>query len=269
MLRLPNVGYGGKPELDRRGRSTRLQFMIDENHWLRTQFDTLFRSRSDGRIERENDPDHSPGPHFWLAGCSEGNVFGVGADLASDLAQELESLVATEPPFTHPATPKHLERYLSLLAGNGPVAHELELIYGLHAQPYPSEARIIGYDSAEGRDLMRSWADGIPETWYKLGFRDVADLWTPWCAAVVDGEVASLAFSARLGDAGAELGLVTAKPFRGRGLAAAATAGWSRLLSLSDRTLFYSTSRNNVSSQRVAARLNLRLLGASLRISKA
>ena len=243
--------------------------MVDENHWLRTQYNTLFRSRSDGRIEHENDPDHSPGPHFWLAGCSEGNVHGVGADLANDLAQELASLAATEPPFTYAATPKHLERYLSLLASTGPIAHELELTYGLHAQSYPSDARIIGSDSAEGRDLMHSWANRIPETWYKLGFRDVADLWTPWCAAVVDGEVASLAFSARLGDAGAELGLVTAMPFRGRGLAAAATAGWSRLLSLSGHTLFYSTSRDNVSSQRVAARLNLRLRGTSLRISKA
>lgn len=242
--------------------------MVTENHWLRTQFNTLFQSRSDGRIERENDPDRSPGPQLWLAGSAEGNVFGAGAELADAIAEELESLAATEPPFVHPATPEHFERYLALLAGSGPVRHELELTYELpHAHPYPSDTRLISDDSREGRDLMGSWGDQVPETWRDLGFREAADFWTPWCAAVVDGQVASVAFAARLADAGAELGLVTAAPYRGRGLAAAATAGWSRLPSLRSRRLFYSTARGNLSSQRVAARLGLRVLGASLRVS--
>lgn len=243
--------------------------MISGNHWLKTEYRTLFQLCPDGRIERENDPDCSLGPRFWLAGCPEGNVFGVRADLPDDLAAKLEGLATTEPPFTHPAIPKHLESYLSLLGSDGLVVHNLGLIYELpHAQQYPSKARLIGSDSREGQDLMQSWAaDRVPEALFELGFREVADFWTPWCAAVVDGEVASIAFAARLADAGAELGLVTAKAFRGQGFAAAATAGWSRLPTLRSRTLFYSTDRDNISSQRVAARLGLRLRGASLRIS--
>ncbi|EIM7189213.1 kasugamycin N-acetyltransferase AAC(2')-IIa [Escherichia coli] len=242
-----------------------------ENHWLKTDYRTLFRLCPDGRIERENDPDCSPGPRFWLAGCSEGNVFGVRADVPDDIALKLEELVSVEPPFTPPAVPKHLERYLSLLGSDGPVTHDLGLIYELpHEQQYPSKARLIGSGSEEGESLMQSWAeDRVPEALFELGFREVADFWTPWCAAVVDGEVASIAFAARLADAGAELGLVTAKAFRGQGFAAAATAGWSRLSALRSRTLFYSTDRDNISSQRVAARLGLRLRGASLRISRA
>ena|SRR5437899_2035040 len=96
-------------------------FMTSENHWLKTEYRTLFRLCPDGRIERENDPDCSPGPRFWLAGCSEGNVFGVRADVPDDLAARLERLATIEPPFTHPAMPKHLERYLSLLGGDGPL----------------------------------------------------------------------------------------------------------------------------------------------------
>lgn len=109
--------------------------------------------------------------------------------------------------------------------------------------------------------------DGVPESWFDLGFHGVADFWSPWCAAIVDGEVASLACAARLTDSGAELGLVTAKAFRGRGFGAAATAGWSRLPTLRSRTLFYSTDRDNASSKRVASRLGLRHHGASLRIT--
>jgi len=238
-------------------------------HWLNLQYCTLFRTRNDGRIERENDPDCSRGPRFWLAGCADGNVFGVRADLPDNLAAELEALAADEPPFIHPASPKYLERYPSLLHGDRPATADLGLIYELPwAHPYPGRARLVSIDSAEGRDLIRSWAaDGVPESFIELGFGRAADFWTPWCAAIVDGDVASVAFAARLAEAGAELGLVTAKPFRGRGLAAAATAGWSRLPELRSRTLFYSTGRGNVASQRVAARLGLRLRGASLRIS--
>jgi hypothetical protein len=49
-------------------------------------------------------------------------------------------------------------------------------------------------------------------------------------------------------------------------LAAAVTAGWSRLDSLAGRDLFYSTSTANRSSQRVAERLGLPRLGARLAI---
>jgi len=78
-------------------------------------------------------------------------------------------------------------------------------------------------------------------------------------------EIAAIAIAARLGEKGAEVGVYTFSNFRGRGLAAAVTASWSAMRSLDGRALFYSTSRSNRSSQRVAARLGLRLIGASVR----
>ncbi|MGX7874160.1 hypothetical protein ACVDG5_016650 [Mesorhizobium sp. ORM6] len=195
--------------------------MLPEAHWLHTDYRTLFRLRNDGRIERENDPDCSPGPRFWLAGCGDGNIFGMRADLPDDLVAELERLAAAEPPLIHPAKPKHLADYLSVFDEGGSVAHNFGLIYRLpHALRYDSDARLIGSDSEEGQDLMQSWAaNGVPENLFGLGFRQVADFWAPWCAAAIDGQIASIAFAARLSDVGAELGLATAKAFRGRGLA--------------------------------------------------
>jgi len=218
----------------------------------------------------ENDPDCSPGPRFWLAGSPEHNLFGLRDDLSHDLVATVNDLAATEPPLTHSATPQHLARYLSLFCSDkATAAHDLGLIYELpHAHPYISTARLISSESSEGQDLVRSWRSvGVPDNLFELGFREVADFWAPWCAAMVEGEVASLAFAARLADNGAELGLVTTKAFRGQGFAAAATAGWTRLPTLRSRTLFYSTDRDNISSQRVAERLGLHLRGASLRIS--
>jgi len=89
----------------------------------------------------------------------------------------------------------------------------------------------------------------------------------PWCVALHDRQVASVAFAARLSKAGAEIGVATAPEMRGRGYAATAVARWSRLRSLRSRALFYSTDQTNGSSQRVAARLGLRFLGASVRLS--
>ena len=109
----------------------------------------------------------------------------------------------------------------------------------------------------------------MPDALAALGFRSVADLWPPWCAAVVGGEVASLAFSSRLTPVGAELGLVTLPSHRGKGLAAAATAGWSALSALEGRTLFYSTARSNLASQRVAAKLGLPFICSTWEIARA
>ncbi len=273
-LRATKFGLGtftthARNALDGCGKLLNNRLMIPASHWLKTDFHTLFQTGADGRIVCENDPGQTPGPRFWLAGCAETNLCATRADLSDGLVAELERLAASEPRFVHPNTPVHLERYLSLLGGDGPAEHNFGLVFELpHDTPYQGDARLVGSDSEEGAGMMRGWAtDGIPKAWFDLGFRELADFWTPWCAAIVDGEVASLAFAARLADTGAELGLVTAKAFRGRGFGAAATAGWSQLPTLRSRTLFYSTDRDNVSSQRVAARLGLRLRGASLRIS--
>ena len=108
---------------------------------------------------------------------------------------------------------------------------------------------------------------GMRQGLLDLGFRDLADFWPPWCAAVVVGEIVSIAFAARISDVAAELGVATVTGFRGRGFAAAATAGWSSLPSLQSRVLFCSIGQENISSQRVARRLRLRPHGTSLRIA--
>src|SRR5262249_34490237 len=59
----------------------------------------------------------------------------------------------------------------------------------------------------------------------------------------------------------ADAGVWTHPEFRGHGHAAAATAEWAALMRTSGRQLFYRTSRTNLASQRVAARLGLRRIG--------
>lgn len=234
------------------------------------QLRTLFLLTTSGRIERENDPDRSPGPRMWLRGCADGNVAAVRSDIDDDVADALIALAATEPPFTDPNDrPKYLDRYIGLLSRDAASPRTRPgLTYELpHRVKHESGVALIDNENAEGRHLHDHLsAHALPQGLAELGFRNVADLWRPWCAAVIDGEIVSLAFAARISDAGAELGVSTVRAFRGRGYGAAAVAGWSKLPMLQSRELFYSTDLENVSSQRLAARLRLRLVGASMRL---
>jgi GNAT acetyltransferase len=245
--------------------------MMNDIELLSIQFQTLFLITSSGRIERENDPDHSPGPRLYLAGCASGNVAGLRSDVTDDLAAEIMSLVTLEPPFfTRDGRPQYLDRYIELLTREGTVRQQsLGVIYELpNDLEYEQGVPLIDSESDEGGRLHACLSmHGMPAALLDMGFLDVSHFWAPWCVAMHDGQVASVAFAARLSKAGAEIGVATAPAFRGRGYAAAAAARWSRLQSLQSRALFYSTDQTNRSSQLVATRLGLRFMGASLRIS--
>lgn len=239
---------------------------------INTELRARFCLTPEGRIEREAAPDGSPGPLMFIAGCDSGNLVSFGHELPGALVDDLNASAAAEPPLATPSSvPVHIERYLDLLAPLGAVKAHPGLSFHLpHRSPAPTTATLVSSGTVEGArleaDLTR---DGMPPDLAEMGFRDVSDLWAPWCLALQDGRIASLAFAARLQPDGAELGLATLPAFRGRGLAAAATAGWSALPDLADRTLFYSTAKSNLASQRVVAKLELRFIGPTWDISRA
>ena len=239
---------------------------------LETDFRTLFILNSNNRILNENEPVPSAGPQFWLARCSDGQVYGFHVDINDQTVDGIEHLIAGDP-----TTPDDSERcskpleYLALLRrGQSDPNYNFGLIYHLqHSLLYstPTLAHLIYSNSANGKALQHAWPTiGLPTSLLDLGFRSAADIWPPWCAAFVRDEITSLAFCARLSAEGAELGLVTVEEFRGRGLAAAVTAGWTRHSELQGRELFFSMDVRNEASKRVAERLGLRRVGWSLRI---
>ena len=244
--------------------------MTSDAELLAIQFRTAFVFERSGRISTTNDPDHSPAPRFALFGCASGNVYGIRADLTDGVAAQLMGLAALEPPFVDQSgASRHLDRYIELLSGDAlPPKPRLGVTYVLPNDiDYQHDVRLIRSDSVEGQRLRATLAaEGVPAGLAEMGFVDVSEFWDPWCAALHHGEVASVAFAARLSETGAGLGLATSPGLRGRGYAAAATAGWTRMPALRSRALFYGTDQTNISSQRVVARLGLRFLGASLEL---
>src|SRR5579864_4713840 len=119
-------------------------------------------------------------------------------------------------------------------------------------------ARLIRSDSAD----LSALRDANPGNWGVEEWHDLLDgLLGPWVMAVVDDQVVSICHTPVSNARAAEAGTWTHARFRGQGYAAACTAQWAEIMRPTQKLLFYSTSRTNYSSQRVAVRLGLRHLG--------
>jgi RimJ/RimL family protein N-acetyltransferase len=243
----------------------------DDLALLRIHLESMFALSDSGRILREGPPDNSPGPRLCLAGCAGGNIVRLRHDVSDEIAREAAALAGVKPHWSDPSVaPRCLDALVKLLWADAPAETATPaLIYRLpNGLAYDAGATIIRGDEADGEQLLARFSrQGMPAHLIEAGFTGLDDFWEPWCAAMEGGEIAAMAFAARLGARGADVGVYSFPGFRGRGLAAAVTASWSSLPSLQDRALFYSTHTTNRSSQRVAARLGLRRIGVSVRIT--
>ncbi len=231
---------------------------------------TAFVLSGSGRIERVNDPDCTPGPRLSFTGCAQGNIVRVRHDVDDQIAARLIAVAAEEPPWRDlDVLPQCLGKLVDILSTD---QRSVTVTPGITFElpnrlKYEHSATIVRSDTPEGAQMLARFADqGVPQPMFDAGFKGVGDFWEPWCVAVERDEIASIAFAARLSDVGASIGVYTFPKFRARGFAAAVTACWSSMPSLRGRALFYGTSRSNRSSQRVVARLGLRLIGANVEI---
>jgi hypothetical protein len=241
---------------------------IGTHDLLEAQVATLFVTTPKGRIERCAGPDRAPAPHLHLAIGARGAIVRLRADVDERAAHEIEALAAREFPVTRPqALPRFTEEYRQLLGvSEGVNDHHFGVIHNLpHRTRFADDVALVRHGTVDGDALIdRFLRDGMPQTLVDEGFVDLSHFWEPWCVALNGDEVVSLAFAVRLGTRGAELGVNTLPGYRGRGFAAAVTAGWSALPALQNVPLFYATHRDNLSSQRVIARLGLPFLGIRL-----
>jgi hypothetical protein len=234
-----------------------------------------FACNAEGRMLHANAPERGLAPRMMVAGCAAGNRVAFRHDVADDVARRIEELVVDEPPLAHPdVPPRHLDDYIALLAPVAIVDHGLE--WRLPHDIASSRGVVVDLDVAsmggrmvasgtpEGDDLVGELAREMPPSLVEHGFVDTNELWPPWCVAVVDDQIASLVFAARIDAHAAAVGVFTQPAFRGRGLAARATAAWAAHPALRDHVLFYGTSTTNLSSQRVVAQLRLPFFGRAL-----
>ena len=240
--------------------------MASDIELLALELDTLWLRDERGRLLTDREPNGRPAPHMVIAVASGGRIIKIGSHVPDALADELGAAALREPlsdPAQPPAALSQCARLLedavrAIEASSGPSY----LIPDDTA--YTSAAPIVRFGDADVEHLRAVHPPGAnwrPDEWNSLLDGNLG----PWAIATSGGHVISICHSARLTARGAEAGTWTDPGHRGRGHAAAVTAAWASLLR--DRTLFYSTSSDNASSQRVAARLKLRPIGWTWRLS--
>lgn len=174
--------------------------------------------------------------------------------------------------------PQQADRVLAIATEQGLPAGSAAIVGALNTTLGPVEATVgPGYDARHPRQqptppigrLIRSdrpdpvAADlRVPITWEADEWADLlTGAYGPWAMIVEGDRVLSICHCARLAAEGVEAGTWTVEDARGRGLAAAATAAWADACRALLGLVFYSTDINNRSSQQVAARLGLPLVG--------
>jgi hypothetical protein len=197
-----------------------------------------------------------------IATARGGQAVYIGSDVPDALAPMLVDAVAASLPAPAPDhEPPALERCRRILESCWPrLSLEAGPIYVI-APDTPSSVRTdIERSDAPLSERLRALNPG---NWEEDEWNDLLDgTLGPWAMAVVDGKVVSICHTPLpMTEHAAECGVWTAPAARGQGLAAAVTATWAEVLRPSGRILFYSTDAQNLSSQRVAARLRLRLIG--------
>jgi RimJ/RimL family protein N-acetyltransferase len=110
-----------------------------------------------------------------------------------------------------------------------------------------------------------------PGNWHDVEWHELLDgRLGPWTIVTEGDHAISICHTPRpVTERAAECGVWTDSRFRGRGYAAATAAAWVALVRAPQRYLFYSTEFANLSSQRVAQRLQLRPLGWTWRLHTA
>ncbi|MEV0820137.1 GNAT family N-acetyltransferase [Nonomuraea rubra] len=220
---------------------------------LRIELGVIWRLDERGRL---------PGPEDMVIGVAAGGLTAaVARDVPDDLAERLLSLItpATPAPPDLATPPSVLAACRALLGGERVTISGGPTYLVTPPVPAPVAVDVLRSDSASHVHLVRSlprpesWE---PDEWAKLTGLSAG---VPWAMVAEDGRVVSICHSARLTPLGAEAGTWTSPPYRGRGYAAATTSAWAD--QLPGIHLFYSTSADNHSSQRVARRLALRPLG--------
>ncbi|GAC1547427.1 MAG: hypothetical protein NVS2B7_23150 [Herpetosiphon sp.] len=223
---------------------------------LELQCNALFTHDANGRIRWINEAGERPAPRFFFGRTKEGNLWRLRHDVPLDIVRRVETLAATEPVTQDlRAEPIHLVAYRAALQEHAEIVEQ----GGGPAYYFPDEIDEIQVSGSTvvitemNIDLLRPL---IPQREMEDISR-VLSVGQPWVVMVHEGSSATCCYSARKTERVAEAGVWTLEAFRGRGFAPASVAAWARRVRGIGRIPLYSTSWENIASQRVARKLGL------------
>ena len=240
--------------------------MITDYELMNIHVQALFTQNSESRLLFVNEPGGTTtarASRMFLGRTRAGNVWRFRTDLPENLCEELAALCADEPVVEEfgDEPPRYAENYLRLLEQHAPVAQqkpETGPAYQFTEYAKQSNRAVVIVTENNAAEILRG------------GFEDFASElpdWQPFVAFVENNRAVSICRSARITAEAHEAGVETLPDFRGKGYAAAVTAEWARLVRDAGAIALYSTGWENVASQAVARKLNLRHYGTDFHIA--
>jgi RimJ/RimL family protein N-acetyltransferase len=235
-----------------------ITFMHTDLELMQFHVEALYTHDDDERLYRTNEPGGGPAPRFFLGRTLEGNVCRFRFDLPDTEIGKLESLAGEEASLGElTPEPKRLEAYKEVLGKLAPIqrawmgpSYQVPVTGKL-----PQEGTRV---TNENTHLLRGGFDWLVES---------IDDEQPCVAIVRDGRAVTICRSGRITAAAHEAGIETLPEFRGRGYAVTAVLGWAAAVAESGSLPLYSTSWENLASQRVAAKAAAVQYGVTLHIT--
>ena len=212
---------------------------------------TLHRHDRRGRIVEVNQWDGGTPARFTLMRTAEHVICRFRADVPDNLAYALEELCSLEPRGQQlDNLPVHQHRYRTLLSEHAVVeAVSAGPVY-IFTRDVAGSAAPIVIGARNAHLLGGGLEDWIPDVAHRK----------PFMAMVEDGRAVAVCASVRISTAVHCAGVETRPEYRRRGHAVNVAAGWGRAVRALGATPFYSTSWENLASQRVAERLGLTMV---------
>lgn len=209
------------------------------------QLETLFLRDDRGRILSTREPLPSPGPVFILIRGERTVDWAIRADVADDVASELNVLARQEVSSNEwEQPPVHARRYQDVLGGRVRFGPAFEF-------PDPADITDVAVEIHDESRLHRHFSGWVAG--------EIAAGAAPMMAVLSAGEPVSVCFCARRSEVAAEAGLETAPAFRGRGYAPLVTEAWAASVRTGGRIPLYSTDWSNTASLAVARKCGLRI----------
>jgi hypothetical protein len=216
----------------------------------------LYQCDHRGRLVSLNQWDGGPPPRFFLMRTPHNVVCRFRADLPDDLVGLLEDLGRQEPkpPGMLPAL---YQRYLDVLSAQAPVDRVWAGPAYICSQDLMPSTSVVPISEGNAELLRSGFSHWLPDVPHRQ----------PFMAVVEKEQAVSICASVRISPAAHCAGVETQNGYRQRGYAASAVAAWATAVRARGATPFYSTSWENRSSQRVADRLELSLVGVDFHIT--
>ena len=225
---------------------------------MHMRVEAMYTHDDRSRIKSINQWDGGVAPRFYLGRTSVSSLWRLRADLPDDLAEKLRALCDNEPGANElTRAPMHQDEYIRSLAFHAPI----ECIWAGPAYLFKTNIVPRTHPVAINEENVELLCGGLEDWIPDVPHRQ------PFMAMIEDGHAVAVCASVRITDVAHEAGVETLPKYRQKSHAVNVVAGWATAVREIGAMPFYSTSWDNIASQKVAVRLGLSMFGVDFHVT--